>query len=258
MAVSAQTVAGRPDAPPLAWALGLHLLLHLRRSARLRVVLPALLLALGMAVAAAGLAYSSPADVKVVPQFFETFALRAMAIVGLAIGASAIRSDADHGALASFMLRPRAAVALPLGRLLATVAMVGLFSLLATAGIFTGASVFGVSPDLARLPFQLAAGAGAALSYTAVFVLLGTVSRHAIAIGLAWLVMIDMGLGNLSDRIGLLAPHNSLVTIASFDPDLSMLGSAGVDLWFAVAHIIALSAVAGVLTVLRMQGDVPD
>jgi ABC-2 type transport system permease protein len=248
----------RPQAPPLLRALGLHMALHLRRSARLRVVVPALLLALGMAVAAGGLASSAPGDLKVVAQFFETFALRAMAIVALALGTGAIRSDAEHGALASFMLRPRAAVALPVGRLLAAISQLAIFSVLATVGIFAGAATLGVMPDPGRLPFQLAAALGAALSYTAIFVLLGTVSRHAIALGLGWLVIIDMGLGNLSDRIGLLAPHNSLVAIASFDPDLSLVGSAGVDLWLAVVHILALSTAASALMVWRMQGDVPD
>jgi len=258
MAADAPPATARPDAPPLVRAIGLHLLLHLQRTTRLRIVVPTALLALGMAIAAAGLAYSSPESFNVVSTFFETFALRAVAIVGLALGVGTIRSDAEHGALAAFMLRPRAALALPIGRLMATTAAVAIFAALATLGIFGGAATFGILPDPARLPFQLAAAVLAGLSYTSIFVLLGTVTKHAIALGLAWLVLIDMGLGNLSDRIGLLAPHNSLVTIASFDPDLSLMGTTGLTVWLAVLHVVALALIAAGLMTWRMQGDLPD
>ena len=173
-----------PAPPSLLRATSLQLLLHVRRCSRLRIVLPVLALALLSAVAAAGLSHASPDNLTVVPTFFEAFVTRTIALVALAMGTSAVRSDADHGALAAFMLRPRAAVALPLGRLLATALLVGGFALLSTAGVFSGAAVFGIAVDPARLPYQALAALLAALSYAAVFVFLGTASRHATALGL--------------------------------------------------------------------------
>ena len=250
--------ATAPRSPSLVRAAALQLGLHLRRCARPRIVYPALALAVLCAVAAAGLGHSAPGDVNVVPAFFEAFVTRAIALVALAMGASAVRADADHGALAAFLLRPRAAVALPLGRLLATAMLVSGFALLTTAAVYSSAAAFGVAVDAARLPFVGLAALLAAGSYSAVFVLLGAVSRHATALGLSWLVVVDMGLGNLSDRIGLLAPHNSLVLVAGFDPDLSLSGSAGVGFWFALAQIAVLSLGAAGGLVWRFRGDLLD
>lgn len=248
----------KPQSPSLLRAAALQMGLHLRRCARLRIVLPALGLAVLCAVAAAGLGHASPGDLNVVPTFFETFVTRAIALMALAMGASAVRADADHGALAAFLLRPRAAVALPLGRLVATAALVGVFALGTTAAVFGSAAAFGVTVDAARLPFVGLAAVLAAASYTAVFVFLGAVSRHATALGLSWLVVVDMGLGNLSDRIGLLAPHNSLVLVAGFDPDLALSGSAGLGFWFALAQIAILSLGAAIGLVWRFRGDLPE
>lgn len=248
----------RPVAPSLPAAVALHLSIHLRRSLHWRAVVPALAVVILVALAGAALSRSSPGRWDLLPTYFSTVLLRAIALVALGFGTAAIRADAEQGALAAFLLRPRAPVALALGRLLAVALVVTSFALLAAGMLFGLAALIALPPDLGRMPWQLAAAAGAGLCYGAIFVFFGAVFRHATALSLAYLVLIDMGLGAVSQRVGLLSPYQALSVLADVAPDASLSLGAGVALWGALAQLGVLTVLAAGATVWRLQGDNPD
>ncbi len=246
-----------PSPPGWVAAVALHATLHLRRSLRLRRIWPALLL-VGLVVAAgAGIARVSADEPRALITFLSTLGVRAIGLIALGFGTRALRADADHGALSAFLLRPRAAVALPLGRFLATAFIVMCFAVLLVASV--QAAAFAVALPIAweRLPFVLVGVMLGALSYTALYLFFAAMVRPAAALGLAWLVLVDLGLGSVSGVLGRLTPGPSVATIVGFDADLSLWGTAGLEVWFAAGGLVLLSCLCVAGTLWRFRGDAP-
>ncbi|MCO4761425.1 MAG: hypothetical protein KC502_07970 [Myxococcales bacterium] len=247
-----------PASPSMASALALHAGLHLRRSLKLRRMFPALLLIALVVAAGAGIARVSAGQPLALLTFLSTLGVRAVGLIALGMGTRALRADADHGALSAFLLRPRAAVALPIGRLFATIIMVSTLAVFMAVAVQGAALAVALPVEWARMPYIICGYVLASVGYTALFMLFASLLRPAAAIGLAWLVLIDLGLGNLSDRLGRLTPGPSAASIVNFDPDLSLWGSAGLDLWFSVLSIVVLTVMCAGITLWRFRGDVPE
>jgi hypothetical protein len=79
--------------------------------------------------------------------------------------------------------------------------------------------------------------------------------KRAAPVSIAYLVLLDMGLSNLSARLALLAPHHSLTLIATIDPSAAGMG---MDVGLAIAHLVGLSIVASIALVWRFRGDLPS
>ncbi len=254
--MTGQTHPSRPSitAPSLLIACLLHMRIALRRLLQVRSLAPALGLLLLTLLGGAGLAHVSPGDVEVHGTFFSSVVLRVVAVLALGYGTAAVRGDADRGALGIFLLRPRAAIALPLGRLAAIASVVAAIALAITLLLHVAVLLFGMPPDLAGLPWQLLAASLAALSYTAIFMWLASLFKRAAPVSIAYLVLLDMGLSNLSARLALLAPHHSLTLIATTDPSAAGMGG---DVGLAIVHLAGLSIVASIALVWRFRGDLP-
>lgn len=257
--------AARPDLPAIALpsppgtvaAVALHASLHLRRTIRLRRIWPALLLIALTVAAAAGIARVSAGEPRALLTFLSSLGVRVVGLIGLGFGTRALRADADHGALSAFLLRPRAELALPLGRFVATSLIVATLAVILVLAVQGAAFAFALPLAWERMPFVLSGMVTAALGYTALFLFFAAIVRPAAAVGLAWLVLIDLGLGNVSDTFARLTPGPSVAKILEFDPDLSLFGSAGVDLWLALGGVVLLSALCLAGALWRFRGDAP-
>lgn len=254
----ARVDAGELPHPP-GWlgAVGLHTALHLRRTLRLRRVWPALLLIALVIAAGGGIARTAAGEPRALLTFLSTLGVRGVALLALGFGTRSLRADADHGALTAFLLRPRAAVALPIGRLLGSAALVAALAVVTVLGVQAVAFAVAVPIELARLPFVIAGFTLGAVAYTALFQLFAALLRPAAGVGLAWIVLVDLGLGSVSGTLAKLTPGPSAAAIVEFDPDLSLFASAGLSLWAAVASLLVLSLAAAAATVWRFAGDAP-
>jgi ABC-type transport system involved in multi-copper enzyme maturation permease subunit len=265
-----------PSGPSWVGATVLHATLHLRRLLDLRTLWPWLLLLAALVAASLGLVRLALADPSAIVEFFRKFALRGEALVALGLGTAAVRGEADAGAIGYWLLRPRAHVALPLGRWLAVVLATAAFGLLMTLG--TLATTWGtiLQPPSETVARMLIAAGLAALVYPAVFVWIGSTFKSAAAAGLAWLVAGDLAGALVSDSLRAISPahHLGIVVVGSADRTLTdqlvdqvrtMAGKAAAQLpeagWGptlgAIGALAALTAVALGLALWRFRRDPP-
>ncbi|MSP91586.1 MAG: hypothetical protein EXR79_07260 [Myxococcales bacterium] len=267
----------RPAAPTTVGAIALHAQLHLGRVIKPATLWPYALLLAAVVAGSLGLVRLALSDATAIVEYFRHFALRGEALVALGLGTAAVRGEADAGALAYWLLRPRAPIALPLGRWLAAALVTAAFGLLMTAGTLasTWGTVLEPPPETVRR-MVLAALLGA-LVYPAIFLWIGATLRHAAAAGLAWFILGDFVAPLVSDTARLASPahHLSLVVAGVADATLTdqladsvrrMAGKSvpalpeagwGPTLEAALA-VALLTAVALALCLVKFQRDPPS
>jgi hypothetical protein len=230
------------------------ILLHARLHA-LRVAKPAILWPYGLLLLLAGgggwaIAHESLEAGTAMTNYLQQFVLRAGALVGLGLGVAAIRQDAEAGALPSFMLRPRAEIALPVGRFLAVAGWSALLGTMAVVLTLLGSWGTLLQPSPSYITLILLAAPLHAIAWAGICVGLGAWIKQAAAAGLAWLVIGDAVLGQFSEAGGILSPslHVSRILtedVAKADP---MGGATG---------LLILAALGCIAAVVRLQRDVP-
>lgn len=233
-------------------ATALHAVLHLQRMAGPRTLWPYLLIIVAVIAGGLGLARLSLREPDVIVRYVGQFALRALALVALGLGTGAIRHDAEVGALTAFLLRPRAEVALPVGRWLAVTALVTGLGWAMAAGVLASVAGTVLMPApawIARLVLAIALGSAA---YSAIFLAIASFVRSAAAVGLAWMVAADLVLAARVDTIGVLSPSHWLGRLVERPPDVGLLGA---DLAQAVLGLMALTAAALAAAVWRFRRD---
>lgn len=206
-----------------ASAVLLHAGLHLKRLAQPRALWPYLLIAVGVAAGGLGLVKLALSDPSAPIEYFRKFLLRGEALCALGLATAAVRADADAGALQYWLLRPRAAVALPIGRWLAVVAAVtglGWLMALSVLGATAGTILMPPGEFVVRMLLSVPL---AAMAYSAIFLWIASTVRAAAATGLLWLVLVDLGLASLSTTVGLIAPSQYLGTFIAGAPDASLI-----------------------------------
>lgn len=247
--------------PALTSAVWLHTTLWLRRLLQTRQAVGLAVLALVVVAVIVAVARQNPGDVAAVLEGLLSIGVPATGLVALGLGIGAIRRDADAGALDALMLRPHAAAALPLGRLLATALVVWGFALLVVVGCGVGDAWLGRVWPLARIALMIVALPLGALAYAAVFVAIGAWFRAAAAVSLVWWLAADLGLSRAIDGAARISVRPAFTTLLQFDTDVAILGRLEGDavlFWIAVLQLIALAGVGVVATWWRMRGDVPD
>lgn len=275
--------AWRYDGAPLPHRLRpieatvLHAGLHLRRLAQPRALWPYLLIAVAVSAGGLGLVKLALSDPSAPIEYFRKFLLRAVALSALGLASAAVRTDADAGALQYWLLRPRAALALPVGRWLAVVVAVtglGWLMSLAVLGATAGTILMPPGEFIVRMLLSIPL---AALVYSAIFLLIASTVRAAAATGLLWLVIVDLALASLSTTVGIVAPSQYLGTFIAGAPDASLIDTlkakVGAAAGLATAatatatwqHVAGAAAGLVLLTgaalggvVLRFRGNPPD
>ncbi|MCT2589328.1 ABC transporter permease subunit [Streptomyces sp. N2-109] len=160
-----------------------------RRRALLLCALPVLLLIVaGVVRAMVG------ADDAVTAELLGGFALATMVpLIGVIAGTGAIGPEIDDGSVVYLLSKPLKRPTIIITKLFVAVGVSILFSALPT--LLAGFILNGNSQQLA-VAYTFAAVV-ASIAYSAVFLLLGTVSRHAVVIGLVYALIWEALFGSL-------------------------------------------------------------
>lgn len=237
-------------------AIALHTTQHLRNTLTLRRMWPYLLLVVLPIAAAAGLARLSIDDSSTIGRFYQHFAMRSLALCALGLGVAAIRDDAEAGALPLLLLKPRAPIALPIGRLIAVALMVcglGGVMMTGTAGLMVGTLY---SPDVGYLTRQVLAALFGGFAYAGIFLGMGAVFKAATGLGLGYLVAVDLLMAQWVDLAAKLSPSVYIGTLVQTLPgkELTAANTAG-EIPGALAGLVLLGLAGVGAAVWKCRGD---
>lgn len=160
-----------------------------RRRALLLSALPVLLL-----VVAAAVRGMTGADDAVTGELLGGFALATMVpLIGVIAGTGAIGPEIDDGSVVYLLAKPLKRPTIIMTKLVVAIGVTVAFSAIPT--LIAGVILNGNSQQIA-VAYALAA-AVASVAYSALFLLLGTVSRHAVVFGLVYALIWEALVGNL-------------------------------------------------------------
>lgn len=160
-----------------------------RRRALILCALPALLLVVAVAVRA-----MVGADDDVTAELLGGFALATMVpLIGVIAGTGAIGPEIDDGSVVYLLAKPLKRPTIIITKLIVAIGVTIAFSAIPT--LIAGFILNGNSQQLAVA--YAAAAAAASVAYSALFLLLGTVSRHAVVIGLVYALIWETLFGSL-------------------------------------------------------------
>ncbi|WEH40888.1 ABC transporter permease [Streptomyces sp. NBC_01218] len=149
-----------------------------RRRAAILFVLPALLIAISLAVR-----LLAGADDQITSDVLGGFALAAMVpLIGVIAGTGAIGPEIDDGSIVYLLAKPVKRPTIIFTKLIVAIAVTMVFSALPT--LIAGFILNGNGQQIA-VAYTVGALV-ASIAYSALFLLLGTVSRHAVVLGLVY------------------------------------------------------------------------
>ncbi|GAA3053686.1 ABC-2 type transport system permease protein [Streptomyces olivoverticillatus] len=160
-----------------------------RRRAFILFALPALLL-----VISAALRMLTGADDQTATDVLGGFALATMVpLIGVVAGTGAIGPEIDDGSVVYLLAKPVKRPTIIFTKLVVAVGVTAAFSALPT--LMAGFLLNGNSQQIA-VAYAVAA-AVASVAYSAIFLLLGTITRHAVVAGLVYALVWESLFGNL-------------------------------------------------------------
>jgi ABC-2 type transport system permease protein len=160
-----------------------------RRRSLILAALPALLLVIAFAVR-----LQTGADDRAATEILGGFALAAMVpLIGVVAGTGAIAPEIDDGSIVYLLSKPLPRRTIITTKLLVAIAVTLAFTTIPI--LFAGTILNGNSQRIA-LAFTVAA-AVASIAYSAVFLLLGTISRNAVVLGLIYALVWEALFGSL-------------------------------------------------------------
>ncbi|MBO8197407.1 ABC transporter permease subunit [Streptomyces smyrnaeus] len=160
-----------------------------RRRALILCALPALLLVVAVAVRA-----MNGADDAVTSELLGGFALATLVpLIGVIAGTGAIGPEIDDGSVVYLLSKPVSRTSVIVTKLVVATGTTAVFS--AVPVLVAGFVLNGNSQQIA-VAYALAAVV-ASIAYSALFLLLGTVSRHAVVIGLVYALIWEALIGSL-------------------------------------------------------------
>ncbi|MEV7674262.1 ABC transporter permease [Streptomyces sp. NPDC000963] len=160
-----------------------------RRRALILFLLPALLL-----VIAAAVRMFNGADDQVAADVLGGFALATMVpLIGVIAGTGAIGPEIDDGSIVYLLSKPVKRPTIIFTKLIVAIAVTMVFSAVPT--LIAGFVLNGNGQQVA-VAYTVAALV-ASIAYSALFLLLGTVSRHAVVIGLVYALVWETLFGSL-------------------------------------------------------------
>ncbi|MFD5555660.1 ABC transporter permease [Streptomyces sp. NPDC127068] len=160
-----------------------------RRRALILFALPALLIALAVAVRS-----FTGADDQVASDVLGGFALATMVpIIGVIAGTGAIAPEIDDGSVVYLLAKPIKRPTIIFTKLIVAVAVTMAFSAVPT--LIAGYILNGNGQQIA-VAYTVAALVGS-IAYAALFLLLGTITRHAVVFGLVYALVWEAVFGTL-------------------------------------------------------------
>ncbi|MDT0267157.1 ABC transporter permease subunit [Streptomyces sp. DSM 44915] len=223
-----------------------------RRRVLILIALPALLLAISVAVRVL-----SGSDDAAAVDILGGFALAAMVpLIGVVAGTGAIAPEIDDGSIVYLLAKPLPRRTIILTKLIVAVSVTIAFTTapILVAGLILNGNGLGIASG-----YTVAAGA-AAVAYGALFLLLGTISRNAVVIGLIYALVWEALLGNVLPGVRTLSVQQWSLSLAEGIAE----SGAGVtsDVALPLALVLLVSAtVLGTwyairrLTALTVTGD---
>ncbi|MEO3751785.1 ABC transporter permease subunit [Streptomyces sp. B6B3] len=223
-----------------------------RRRALIMLLMPALLLVIAFAVRA-----QTGADDRAAVEILGGFALAAMVpLVGVVAGTGAIAPEIDDGSIVYLLSKPLPRRTIILTKLLIAIGVTVAFTSLP---ILVAGVILNGNGQRIALAFAVAA-AVAAVAYSAVFLLLGTVSRNAVVFGLIYALVWEALFGNvvpgartlsiqqwslsLAERIAL--PGADINSDVALPAAVILLAAATVaGTWYAIRRLRALTLASG-------------
>jgi ABC-2 type transport system permease protein len=160
-----------------------------RRRAAILFVLPALLILLSLAVR-----LLSGVDDQVAADVLRGFALATMVpLIGVIAGTGAISPEIDDGSIVYLLSKPVKRPTIILTKLTVAIAVTMVFSAVPT---FVAGMILNGNGQQIAVAYTVAALV-ASIAYAALFLLLGTVTRHAVVAGLVYALVWETLFGSL-------------------------------------------------------------
>ncbi|MFF9148673.1 ABC transporter permease [Streptomyces sp. NPDC014861] len=160
-----------------------------RRRAAILFLLPGLLLIIAAAVRAI-----NGADDQVAADLLGGFALATMVpLIGVIAGTGAIGPEIDDGSIVYLLSKPVKRPTIIITKLIVAIAVTMAFSAVPT--LIAGFILNGNGQQVAVA--YMVAALVASIAYSALFLLLGTISRHAVVIGLVYALVWEALFGSL-------------------------------------------------------------
>lgn len=160
-----------------------------RRRALILFALPALLLVIAAAVRA-----FNGADDQIAADVLGGFALATMVpLIGVIAGTGAIGPEIDDGSIVYLLSKPVKRPTIIFTKLIVAIAVTMVFSAVPT---FLAGLILNGNGQQVAVAYTVAALV-ASIAYSALFLLLGTVSRHAVVIGLVYALVWEALFGSL-------------------------------------------------------------
>ncbi|MGW4033689.1 ABC transporter permease [Streptomyces sp. NPDC004838] len=222
-----------------------------RRRAAILFILPALLLVIAGAIRAL-----NGADDQIAAEVLGGFALATMVpLIGVIAGTGAIAPEIDDGSIVYLLAKPVKRPTIILTKLIVAIGVTMLFSALPT--LIAGYILNGNGQQIAAA--YTVAALVASIAYSALFLLLGTVSRHAVVIGLVYAIVWESLFGSMVPGARTLSVQQWALSLAEKIGGEGMIGS-DVGLPLAVVLLAGVTAVATWyagqrLRVLKLAGE---
>ncbi|MBO0510296.1 ABC transporter permease [Streptomyces beijiangensis] len=160
-----------------------------RRRAAILFILPALLIVIAAAVRA-----FSGADDQVATDVLGGFAMATMVpLIGVIAGTGAIGPEIDDGSIVYLLAKPVKRPTIIITKLFVAVGVTMAFSAVPT---FIAGMILNGNGQQIAVAYTVAALV-ASIAYAAIFLLLGTITRHAVVVGLVYALVWETVFGNL-------------------------------------------------------------
>ncbi|MGA5410781.1 ABC transporter permease [Streptomyces lavendulocolor] len=177
-----------------------------RRRAAILFVLPGLLLLIAAAVRG-----FNGADDQIAADVLGGFALATMVpLIGVIAGTGAIGPEIDDGSIVYLLAKPVKRPAIIFTKLIVAIAVTMVFSAVPT---FLAGMILNGNGQQVAVAYTVAALV-ASIAYSALFLLLGTVSRHAVVIGLVYALVWEALFGSLIEGAKTLSVQQWALAVA--------------------------------------------
>ncbi|MGW1247810.1 ABC transporter permease [Streptomyces sp. NPDC002535] len=206
-----------------------------RRRALILFLLPAMLLLISAAVRA-----FNGADDQVAADALGGFALATMVpLIGVIAGTGAIGPEIDDGSIVYLLSKPVKRPSIIFTKLIVAIAVTMVFSAVPT---FLAGFILNGNGQQVAVAYTVAALV-ASIAYSALFLLLGTISRHAVVIGLVYALVWEALFGSLIEGARTLSVQQWALALAEKVTGDGLVTSE-VSLTTAVVLLSAVTIVA--------------